>query len=410
MKIELYQIEILIYVKRHPTKKPRLKPHHFCGIVIILLIFVLTSFFKFSPKNLLQPMINSKFQDLNSSFAPKSGFHYTTKDWLSIFYQTQLFSENHYLLPPLCDIPKIKKSMKYTSNSSPEDCIITCYFQKTFGLFPLIRSFRTVGSKATIIIILDEDAYLSLTQTDLKIIKECGVKLAFVGKIPVYSREAYFGLRYFMLSDFLHTFQHYFKRCIVMDGFDVVFQGDPFVKEMSSDLLYLTQESDINNATRSWFTSFPQEVQDDILPRYTVNNGIIAGGTSKVLELIDYIMEIDLNQKKKIITFEDFANLSNLVVDQAYLNVVYYNGTLADKGIHPQILQPGEWLSSIYGEIFYHPELHFNFEIGKFHYKNQKYPSLIHHYVYHEELSNSVFRACPPLPNQSKYYIRSPNQ
>lgn len=111
------------------------------------------------------------------------------------------------------------------SNSSPNDLIISTKFHKITEILPFVRTLRSTGCKATLVIITDDGVLKKLTHNHLKQIENCGIIFYNLHKFKI----GYVGTtRFIPITDYIMKNKQYIDRIIMIDAYDVVFQGDPF--------------------------------------------------------------------------------------------------------------------------------------------------------------------------------------
>ena len=268
------------------------------------------------------------------------------------------------------------------SNSRPTDALITIYMNILIGIFPFVRTFRSTGSLAQVFIFVDYQAYKKFHPKDLEVLNNCGINLIqFLIPSPKVANHTSF--RYYYYIDFLHHFGFLFNRVIFADGFDTVFQGDPFNIELHEDKIYLTQESDYNRLVHDWYTPFyPLSELNIVLNNRIICAGIIAGGVKPVRLYFEYYFARELKNKTK----------DNLPLrDQIPQNFWYYNGQLKNISFDLVILPYGSFLASIVGEIRLNVPIIGKFSHGYYIQNRLNTPLLIHQYTYSLPYDDSIF-------------------
>jgi hypothetical protein len=91
------------------------------------------------------------------------------------------------------------------------------------------------------VILIDETGYNLLTPNHFLQIQDCGVIIHYIGfwnypSLPVFSRIP--------VAQYIFKQQQNIDRVLFCDGFDVVFQGDPFTKYFTREKLFLLPRKD----------------------------------------------------------------------------------------------------------------------------------------------------------------------
>ena len=153
---------------------------HQSFLIFLLLLSVLYYIFLFKRQFFIKKQFFIKTHISNRFISQSSlGWDYGI-NWLSFFSLIPLYPINFSNVPK-CHQPNLNLSFSGISTSTIKDCLLTSYFKKVYGLFPLIRTFRTVGSKATVVLFLDDPAYHNISDTGLKIINLCSVAIVDIG-------------------------------------------------------------------------------------------------------------------------------------------------------------------------------------------------------------------------------------
>jgi hypothetical protein len=175
-------------------------------------------------------------------------------------------------------------------NSSPHDLMITIYFGRIAGIIPLVRTLRTTGCKATLVVLVDNFALRSLTKNHLKQIENCGVNFVNLKNFRIGYLDS---TRWIPITDYIMKHRQMIDRIIMMDGFDVVFQGDPFSTRFGKDHLYFTTENIkvTEHTNHDLVRNLPfldKEINESV---GAINAGVILGETNLFLQFIDLFFE-----------------------------------------------------------------------------------------------------------------------
>jgi hypothetical protein len=114
-------------------------------------------------------------------------------------------------------------------DSSAADCVIAVMFNMTFNLVPFVRTLRTTGSRCRIVVLADDTALSKLDVNLTMFLESCGVTVVRVWH-PAATSNAILLVRNRVLLHFLRLRRSLFKRIVIADLYDTIFQGDPFYR------------------------------------------------------------------------------------------------------------------------------------------------------------------------------------
>jgi len=276
----------------------------------------------------------------------------------------------------------------YNQSSTPRDIVISIMVMLATNIVPAVRSLRTTGCLASIVIITDDSAYESISIPTLRLLSQCGCYLINIGKFPDVSRREFWAWRYLMIDKFISTHLQYIDRILIIDLFDTIFQGDPFCSFVSKRKLYLSSEFQaikdcyVNN---KWMEDIAGESHKLMNHNDIINGGTLLGGAIQVHQMIRlFISQFNTN------------DLSALKADdQGYINFITYSGMLENYSIQYEIDKLGELIVSI-NKIVAVYRIPNNFHIGEYRLKrDRRFPPVIHQFKFNAEQLLSVVRACP---------------
>lgn len=318
------------------------------------------------------------------------------KSWINDF-----LVQNHNIESskkcPLCNFqPPNKKKLKNIQKSTRRDLIMTIYVKRLYGMIVLARSLRTTGCQASIIYFVDSSIHQQILNDlqSAKLYENCGVTIINYGEPPE-PLKSVVNYRFILFSEFMKRFQSNYDRVIIVDGFDTVFQSDPFLNEWNPNVIYLALENNRNSITRGWLDRlYPNENLYDVLSKTIINNGVIAGFSQVMFAYLNfYIRSYDWNK------WTD-------TLDQALINCLVYRNKFDNAGIKIELIHPGKgFLASIYNSHGSTSQQ----KLGLFDPINLKvYPSLIHKFSEPRQFASNVYAQCPRLNWQKKLneYIR----
>lgn len=146
--------------------------------------------------------------------------------------------ENDFSHCKLCNFTPLTSN----SNSSPKDFIVTVAYEKLNNINSFIRTARTSGIKAHIVIFTDQNVdklqkeYSSCGVTFIKIVANNKLD-----KDMIAPRRS---IRIKLCSYFLNAFPaEHMNRFLYSDLFDSLFQGDPFLKEYGNNSFVISGEN-----------------------------------------------------------------------------------------------------------------------------------------------------------------------
>ena len=309
----------------------------------------------------------------------------------------------------LCELCKFPIDNNGTTpNSSERDVILLVAFRKLLNLYPLVRSIRTTGCKAKIIVFLDQFAIFSQSEEYFQRLSQCGVQFIPLDEYdPSFLDDVYY-YRYIIYHNFLFVNRNEIDRVIAVDLFDSIAQHDPFTTDFKTDRMYFSnegymiKENDFNlknlefafaGLKKANKTFKRSEVNyHELIKKPIINGGIQAGGVEPFIKFSQFMTRIGNPE-----------TMSAYGPDQAFLN--YYVHTGAFKGLFKYetdikktgfISTIGVWLTDEDSEF---P----NFDtFGKIERQGYK-PAIIHQFDRSHSLFNAVMSACPNTHNISDY-------
>lgn len=266
-------------------------------------------------------------------------------------------------------------------NSSPNDLVITGVFGKEEKVYKFLRTLRTVGCKARVVIITNS----TIDSEIQKKIEKCGASI-YKMKSTTKTHHMYpHSLRYVGYKEFLDKYKNNFNRILHADSFDVFYQSDPFTEEIKPQNLYFVMERPLigNSSWNSgWLERAYNESVSKQLSDFQVScSGTIIGGSEQFM--------IWLNT---LVSHEPFWANGRHSLDQAYHNYLLHTGTFEKNGVHPEYLDCNShiltmhYCSKGYGilvknNLVYCPD-------------NETIPSIVHQYNLFEEAHKSLRKVC----------------
>ena len=119
---------------------------------------------------------------------------------------------------------QFKPTNTQKSNSLRDLLITIAYNSNLDGIYSMVRSLRSTGSNAKVVIMHNEKTNKMVNNELKNSLKNCGVHFINLGNPSVLSYYQKFG----MLYDFLKIYKHSFDRVIYLNENSVLFQDNPF--------------------------------------------------------------------------------------------------------------------------------------------------------------------------------------
>jgi hypothetical protein len=218
------------------------------------------------------------------------------------------------------------------------DVILITFCGEVFGIIPFIRTLRTTGSKATVIAFIDKKAKMKLTTKHFLQLKGCNLNFKEIGDWPFVPGRSVF---FIPMADYLYKQQQYVRRVILADGFDIIFQGNPFTENFENEKIMFFSETQLTFKQLKFqirlFHSLP--LPDPTLDNFNVlviNSGMIAGSCLSILKLLDLYLK-----------YLDYHNYSHFFeADQMIFNYLIYKGFLSRYQIE-YLIDPPNGLCSV---------------------------------------------------------------
>ena len=186
-----------------------------------------------------------------------------------------------------CSSCNMQKDTKY-ANSVYNDVIIASGFTLCYHACLFVRTLRGTGSKAQVVILLDDESFNKLDPVSKEELAKCGAQLVNCGTFEFINKRSRFTLKFVLTHLFIKKNRKLMNRVILVDLFDTVFQSDPFnVQIGAKDELNVIDEgkrfneSEFNRRVLRGWNYF---LSSDDMPKYYKCSGYI-GGTVDVMYL-----------------------------------------------------------------------------------------------------------------------------
>ena len=317
--------------------------------------------------------------------------HYTN-EWYKQNY-SYLFTERDYSKCPPCYFPSRSTP---TSSSTPNDLILVYSVGGTKNLILFIRTLRHVHCKATVVFLIDSDGYKTISKETLEVLHDCGMNIIDIGEFKHDYILFKWSFGYICMYDFLYLNQQYINRVLVCDLFDIVFQGDPFIKNRYLNTLKFVSENALftpKNDNTYWVIlnlgTFPPEWNNTKI----VNSGQVLGTVYEMTQFLDvYLSMFDPM---------DFNTINT--TDQGYFNIILKTGKLKQRRISYEI-EETEMFSRV---IVVQPLDYTEYQFGNVKkYKSNEYAPVVHQYYANYPLSYSLLDVCPRKTKKWTNYSR----
>jgi hypothetical protein len=206
----------------------------------------------------------------------------------------------------LCDIFPVT-----SSSSTTRDLVITATTSRISRLELLVRSLRSVGSQARVLVIVPRG--LEIPDN----LRFCGVESFEVSSISSRTLRSPHKIRWEWYYQYLSRHLHEFDRIFHTDAFDAYFQGDPFLPSISARVLYLMSEGRLIKTchTNSHWVSkcFGVEALKQIQRNEVICSGSAIGGAKPFFELV-----------KMMVNRSGWDDCWQKAHDQGFLNYLVY--------------------------------------------------------------------------------------
>lgn len=310
----------------------------------------------------------------------------TLTDWLDIDYVRKQLDSVNYSRCSLCNT----LTRQNDSDSTKRNLILGFAMgHKQYNLITMARTLRTVSSKATFIIFVDNTMFSStLSYSELEELKKYGVILFNIGSTIKYRDIPEITSRFVLFSAFLHKFSSDFDRVIMADLYDTYFQQDPFCKAFSLTTGFHATAENVqilsSPPNRQWISQHdPNFSYEKYRGRKVINGGLQYGDIKSTLTFLE-----------SYIDYNFWFNYSRGKMEQAMMNIMYVEGRL------PKCFIPDYDASIMISATHWYFDREPN-KFGMFK-TNGVYPVTIHQYNRITPIRNYLPKLCPPLGNWQK--------
>ena len=301
-------------------------------------------------------------------------------------FRNKYFNSYHILTPFYLDCPLCTFHPKNNlSNSSPKDLIVTMALKKLYNLSPWIRSLKTTGCKASIIVFSDSQTIQTLNKDTLSLMKNCNISLYDVGLVSHLNQNQIYFYRFIILKNYLKNNILNYNRVFLADLYDTIFQGDPFNIHFCDDTMYFIDEGfniGDDNTNMEWIKRIPSANIELFLSKPVLCGGMTWGGTLPFLAFIDGM--------------ESLINMTNFhvpTVDQGLLNYLVHSNLINRYLKKYQIMPPNNGITTL-GVCF--KKYSYQNSLGDiYHIASGNYLTVIHQFDRSKEMTLNILRSCP---------------
>lgn len=316
------------------------------------------------------------------------------------FWKVPIYTSLSTSVNSKCKLCHFTVRNRNNSNSTPRDVIFSAMFIKSYNLIPSIRSIRSTMSSCSIIIFTDSYLYDSINPDLAEFFNNCGCFLINIGTLPFSDRNNLFMMRNYVTYQFLQVNSHLFDRIIIIDLYDTIFQGDPFISTFPTDTIGVSTETlkiQGRHLEGAKILLGDKLAMSNCDHRQIVNCGTILGGTKVMLQFLQQFITMANRLNKN-----DYAALVRTrFPDQAIVNSLICGNILTEIHIKYRLYNASDEYITIY-KLFRNRYL--DFSLGNFIYQSEEYPLLIHLFDRSRQFCKSVLDSCPPIFEIPKTY------
>jgi hypothetical protein len=228
-----------------------------------------------------------------------------------------------------------------SANSGPDDLVLGFSTGTPRNLVSFIRTLRTTGSNCSAIAFVDEKALTLCTNASFVVFMNCGLSLINLGTVPLKYQTRIAVARQVVYYGFLHRFHRFYKRILLLDMMDTVFQSDPFTIYFTEDILAVSTECIQYQRcpwNRAWMKSIDPDHIDFYMDRQVINSGLILGSIRKLMQMLAILVYLP-----------DYVNFTvdryDGGIDQAFVGMIVHRKIA---GIHAAVMGPDSGYASLF--------------------------------------------------------------
>ena len=308
----------------------------------------------------------------------------TTKNWLHSNFNFKQFDSSKNVFPN-CPSGTVHNPH---SNSTPRDLIISLISGAYVNFMTYIRTLRSTGCKATVVVLIDDICFQRLSASEKRVLDECSVNLIKYGRITPLFKKYIYETRLILMYGIILKYRKQFDRVMITDIFDTIFQSDPFIPGFNNYTMCFTTEGYFNNndptTNTKWIKVADPNYYKDVHfydDKIVINGGLFFGSMDGMLLFFKLFLSLDV-----------FDNFTVKTVDQGYMNYLYHRGIFMKNGLNLTLTFPGDYIVSARGHKFnYKP----NVDGLQLLLLSSNPPAVIHQFNRGPSVLKSVKRTCP---------------
>jgi hypothetical protein len=285
--------------------------------------------------------------------------------------------------PAEADCPLCRNLSRSYGDSTSADLVITGVFGHEEKVQQFIRTLRSVGSKASIIMVTNETVPPHLAD----LYSKCNAH--FYQMITSAETDHFYphSLRYLGYRQFFEQAKQTYNRIFHSDSYDVFFQSDPFTKQIEISKLYFVLEKP-TIADSEWNTGWLGRAYNSSvaaeLGNFTVScSGTVIGGAKQFKLYLDTMLG-----------HPPFWANGRHSLDQAYHNYLLHTGEFRRNGVKEEFLDCDSQILTMH----YCSRGKSDTKSGKVVTPNKKrVPAVVHQYNMFQGASRVLSKVCPAV-------------
>lgn len=212
------------------------------------------------------------------------------------------------------------------THSTSRDLVVVIALGRNQEIIPRLRSLRTSGCKAKIILITDNKNSYSEGFIN------CGVDIVKLKLSNKLGKNQILVLRYVFISQILKNYGHAFDRVLYYDGFDTYFQYDPFENITKDPYAFHVSPERMKHKESGWSRGWAEDLTGVDFDKVFGTNQIYCGGVFlggvKAMEMVTGLVatiigrDFDVFATDQIvydwIFLTQIPNILNLTVTENY--------------------------------------------------------------------------------------------
>lgn len=309
--------------------------------------------------------------------------HFAHVDLGSAVYR----SENNFLRASKynseCLLCKFKPN-NINASSTENDLILTIAFNSFEGSVAFVKTLRTTGSKANFVILSDSNTLSKIDRNIIVSLQNCGTHIVDIGTAGFFNVLQMQSMRYSCMKAFLTKFQNHFKRVILVDLYDTIFQGDPFTTDIDWSKLHLSSEDipiGTNYLNKQWIDAIPNIDHEKFYDKMILNCGVIYGPPHLIIKCLEILLKQFSSR-----LFEQNQ------MDQGFFNKIVYNGELSAADIDYEINGLSSHMPSVALKLYMFNET----TLGNIRHPSASSPhTLVHQIDRNSQMVEDVINKCP---------------